>query len=1393
MLLPIVTRPSTSLCSRACNFLVVISFCLGLSGLAVGLARAEDGLQPGEGYVTRFSGTTTESGKAVIDTGGTVGSIVDLRSPAQPPRGQHWLNEPQRNPVTAGDVGQVFGIALDEAVAPNVYLTATSAFGLHRTADNADWMAGMWGPSASPGAVWKLDATDDYRPSLFATIALDGRLNTGAALGNIAYDKWNEQLFVSDLETGMIHRLGLDGADLGYFDHGTTGRAAFLDVSGGAQSSLPQIAFDPNSAARIKDCPGGDFVKTPDCWHFADFRRRVWGVGVRQNAETEEVRLYYAVWSSQALGSKDFASASDDEKRNSLWSVAIGKDGSFDAKSVRREFFLPDFFVDPADIARAGKSNPVSDIAFPDCAEQNVMLLAERGGVRNLGLDVEEPFATPHEARVLRYELDDKGAWQLQGRYDVGFYDRKTDREPFVRANSSGGVDFDYGYSIEWTIDLEKPDQFVWMTGDSLCSPLAPCFVPDSGFLEDGSHVHGAQGTPEFAYEELLPAAAMQPYPTAGEAYPANGPLQSWMIDADINVDASGKVIMESLTKNDATKIGDIEIYELCAAEGEAPPVEGQELEVVEPPIVELPPEVEEPPIIELPPIDEGPDLEKTKTGPAECVEGDICTFTITITNNGPGTWDGPLWEVDTLPPGAILWDYAPQPDWICNQAGQAVFCTNLWVTLAPGDFVTLTIDVLLPFGIAGQVIENCIADIWLPSTDVDDPAVIWAIEQALAALGYVVGPIDGVLDIVTMNAIAQFQFDNGLPVTWLPDQALLDLLFGGTAAAMGDADPDNDWSCAQVPIVAPAAPIQGDEPDLAVRKQQLARQCLPGELCSFELRFLNRGPGDWTGFPSIVDTVPAGATLVANSAWFCAQDGDQVSCQSPLEVTLVPNEARTIVLTVRMPGDLRAGAENCVEIDWPAGAERDPNADNDRDCDPIDVGRELVPDLLVRKMQLGAPCLPGESCSFELWLINRGPVSWTGIPRLQDELPSGAVLKDGSGCRQSGTLVTCTGKQLTLPPGKGTRVTVIVTLPQDLEPGTKNCGRIQRAPGTPRDPIPQNDQHCIPIIVATPTPPAPPEPSAPPPDTSIEKIQIGNCRAGGVCMFELKFINNGPGDWSGTPTVSELMPPGAKVSDTHPSTWSCGEGAGKYTCEHASATMTQGAHISLIISMMVPVTTTSGAENCAVLEPPAEGPTDPHADNDKICVPVEVVPTPIYKPHPPTPVEPPPPPTHVTPPTIIIPAPPIRPPKTGCPPGTRLEGHHCVKPCPPGTIKRGGVCLVPGIKVKPPHGGIRIKPPYDHPKVKPPYGHPKVKPPYDHPKVKPPYDGHGKSKVKPPYDGHGKSKVKPPSHGKSKVKPPSHGKSKVKRPSSQGKSKAPGKSGGKKGDGKKGKKDRKH
>jgi hypothetical protein len=572
---------------RSMTVTAVRSFWLAVAAIVFQPANlsAQNGpLQPGEAYLTRFSGVTVAPGAAggqgfTIDSNGTVGSIIDVRGPRQPPLGRHWIDEPQRLPVKAAEVGQVFGVALDDASPPNIYLTSTSAFGLHRTADNRQWLPGMWGPGG-PSAIYILEAVNGYRPRVLTTVTLDGRANSGPGLGNIAYDRWNRQLFVTDLETGMIHRVGMDGSDRGRFDHGTQGRPNFFDAQTRKPAGLSPIPFDPMSRARIDDCPQ-PFDQSPQCWNYAASNRRVWGLAVRGDANGQ-VRLYYAVSSGPAFGNAMWKSVSEDEKRNTIWSVALGPDGSF-APDVRREFLLPDFFVQPQDIARAGYSHPVSTIAFPACSSQPIMLVAERGGIRNLGLAAENAFATPHESRALRYELDQTGAWRPVGRYDVGFYDRQKDGPPFINANCAGGVTFGPGYTPAGEIDPARPDQFVWISGDSLCSPDGPCnqapaSAPQAatpviqsasaqvGAEGDDSQVHGIQGMRVDAIAELAPTAAFgQNQNQSGAVVGLN---ESYLIDADIDVDAGGNPIPEELLRNDATRVGDVAIYQLCAAAG---------------------------------------------------------------------------------------------------------------------------------------------------------------------------------------------------------------------------------------------------------------------------------------------------------------------------------------------------------------------------------------------------------------------------------------------------------------------------------------------------------------------------------------------------------------------------------------------------------------------------------------------------------------------------------------------------------------------------------------------------------------------------------------------------------------------------------------------------------
>ncbi len=561
----------------ACSAKKSAKFAIGvLALLLAGPVLAQQILQPGEAVVTRFSGTETQTlpggqQTVVIDPNGISASIIDLRSPARPPQGSHWIEKPQRTPITARQIGQVFGVTLDQG--PNIYLAASSAFGLHRVPGNSDWMQGMWGAGGGPGTIYRLDRQSGYQPRPFVNITLNGRPNTGAALGNIAFDRWNQQLFVSDLETGMIHRIrASDGADLGYFDHGVQGRSAFTDFENKQRKSLQPIPFNPNSRARINDCPAGEFQFKPECWNFAQNGRRVWGLGVGRIASGGDTRLYYSVASSPDLGESGWSALPEDEKRNSVWSVRILSGGAFDPSDVRREFILPDFFISQQEAAQAGYSRPVTDISFPTCTDRPVMLIAERGGVRNLGLAASSPFATPHESRAIRYELHRDGSWRPVGRYDVGAYARFNEGPPQMYANCAGGIAFAPGYSQAWTLDPRQPDQFVWITGDSLCSPAGLC--NDPSFLAntqpsagDPTEVHGIQGQIESAYGELVPQGAYSTTPKPQQASyttAAVGLDQAFMVDTDPMIEASGSVIYDELTRDDSTKIGDIAIYEFC-------------------------------------------------------------------------------------------------------------------------------------------------------------------------------------------------------------------------------------------------------------------------------------------------------------------------------------------------------------------------------------------------------------------------------------------------------------------------------------------------------------------------------------------------------------------------------------------------------------------------------------------------------------------------------------------------------------------------------------------------------------------------------------------------------------------------------------------------------------
>lgn len=411
-------------------------------------------IEKGDAVVTGFAGvkvaepvpeTVHPLDRTFIDLEGTSAEILDLTELGTAPRGQ-VSDAVAKLKIKASETGQVFGVALDDAETPNGYLTATSMYALQivgkdddgdtqrlvEGGPDAEWMPGQFGPGG-PGAIYKIDG-ETGKVSHFATIEFDGRKNAGPALGNIAFDPKTRQLFVSDLETGMIHRLSLDGEDQGTFDHGNTARTA---------QGLDAVAYDESRRMDIKSKSFQS--EDPATWGYADARRRVFGLAVSKD------RLYYAVAEGPAV-----------------WSVSIDEDGGFgDDPRIELE---PQGTTGNADI---------TDIVFDGAG---VMIISQRGAIT--GNYDYTTFATPQQSSVLRYTWSDKeGRWTATpDEYAIGL--RKN------HYATQGGVALNYGYDKYGNIDYGTCRQTVWTTGEHLREGDDLKFVSSGG----AKYVTGLQG-----------------------------------------------------------------------------------------------------------------------------------------------------------------------------------------------------------------------------------------------------------------------------------------------------------------------------------------------------------------------------------------------------------------------------------------------------------------------------------------------------------------------------------------------------------------------------------------------------------------------------------------------------------------------------------------------------------------------------------------------------------------------------------------------------------------------------------------------------------------------------------------------------------------------------------
>ena len=347
--------------------------------------------------------------------------------------------------VPSAQVGQVFGVALDNAPNPNIYVAATSAYGLSiylpdgtdtirrvRTGTpGAQFVPGQFGApemGGGPGSIWRIDGTTG-EILLFANIDATGP----ASLGGLAFDPATQQIFVADRSTGIIHRFGLDGTEQGTYDHGVEGRPP---------AGLPALPYVPTPPVDINS-PSFD-TQSPATWGFAQPARRVFAIAVKDD------RLFYSVAQGQ------------------VWSVGISPSGAV-AANPQLEVEVP----------ALQDGIEITSITF-DAAGR--MYLAERG--RTTGDYELTNLANGGSSRVLRFIPKPAGDptpgnWRLQpDQYAIGLAPAYN--------NADGGVALGYGYQPNGVINYDACRATLWSTGERLLDPGNPAQPPGSYPAVDG-------------------------------------------------------------------------------------------------------------------------------------------------------------------------------------------------------------------------------------------------------------------------------------------------------------------------------------------------------------------------------------------------------------------------------------------------------------------------------------------------------------------------------------------------------------------------------------------------------------------------------------------------------------------------------------------------------------------------------------------------------------------------------------------------------------------------------------------------------------------------------------------------------------------------------------------
>ena len=214
-------------------------------------------------------------------------SIYETEDNASAPLGQNWetnFNIPSDPAIhdswKGTNMGDVFGIAIDSY--KNVYFSATKSISSSGSTATSVGIAG-------DGGVYKMDAnTWEVTPFIFTGNGSNQIPNQGNGLGNIAYDRFNNQLFITNFEDGKIYRFDMMGNLLSTFDPFNNDMTPLGTFSGHGEA--------------------------------------IWGINVF--GDNDGIKVYFSRWT------EDNSLSDPSGPNNSVWSINLDNNGEFNGNET---------------------------------------------------------------------------------------------------------------------------------------------------------------------------------------------------------------------------------------------------------------------------------------------------------------------------------------------------------------------------------------------------------------------------------------------------------------------------------------------------------------------------------------------------------------------------------------------------------------------------------------------------------------------------------------------------------------------------------------------------------------------------------------------------------------------------------------------------------------------------------------------------------------------------------------------------------------------------------------------------------------------------------------------------------------------------------------------------